>query len=64
MTNPTWSPQTPAQEMEVARVLESIMFDRLHNYVQKTANEMMALHMTGPAEGFTVPIAVPGIPKA
>lgn len=45
-------------------VLESIMFDRLHNYVQKTANEMMALHMAGPVEGFTVPVAAPDTPKA
>lgn len=64
MTSPTWSPQTPEQEMEMARVLESIMFDRLHNYVQKTANEMMALHMAGPVEGFTVPVAAPDTTNA
>lgn len=59
-----WQPKTPEQEMEMARVLESIMFDRLHNYVQKTAHETMALHMSGPVDGFTVPIAATVIKKA
>lgn len=63
-TSPAWQPKTPEQEMEMARVLESIMFDRLHNYVQKTAHETMALHMAGPVDGFTVPIAATVIKKA
>lgn len=63
-TSSAWGPKTPEQELEMARVLESIMYDRLHNYVQKTVHETMALHMSGPVEGFTVPIAAPGTPKA
>ncbi|WP_228897825.1 hypothetical protein [Acidovorax sp. Leaf73] len=63
-TGTTWRPQTPEQEIEFARVLESTMFEALRNFVHKTMDETMARHMAGPVDGFTVPIAATVIKKA
>ncbi|GKS91210.1 hypothetical protein [Acidovorax sp. SUPP2539] len=60
---PTWMPQTPEQELEMAQLLESLMFAAVGIYAHQRWHDGLERHMTGRAEGFVIPLSDAALPE-